>query len=132
MSPRAPVIAVVSTKRLDEDDVRARVVIVRAGKEPQVLNPHWSDMTHAQVVLAVAESLVRTSLKRNLPLRIVLPDATAVQLLQYGGATTGRQVGQQVARIRQLVRDQGALVTFERGTVRSMLGETAAEDLDIW
>jgi hypothetical protein len=131
MSPRAPLIAVVSTRRLDEDDVRARVVIVRAGKEPQVLSPHYSDMTHAQVVLAAAESLVRTSLKGNLPLRIILPDDTAVRLLQYGGATKGRQVGQQVARIRQLVRDQDALVTFERGTLYSVVGD-AAEDIDVW
>jgi hypothetical protein len=131
MSPRAPLIAVVSTNVIDEGQVLARIVVVEPGKEPRVLRKLFDDTTHCQVVLAAVGALVSHSLSMSRPMRIIVPDQTAERLLQGSWHTKSRQVRAQVAHIRHLVCVQRAPVTFERGTVRSTLG-ARADLIDIW
>jgi hypothetical protein len=131
VSPRAPLITVVSTNVIDGEQVLARVVVVEPGKEPRVLRTLFDDITHSQVILAAIKGLVRCSLSKSRPMRIVIPDRTVLELLQGELLAKSCQIRAQVDHIRHLVHVQKAPVTFERGTVRSTLG-ARADLIDIW
>lgn len=124
-------LAVVATYSIDPELVIDRVDRVIPGREPRVLGSMFEQSTHARAVVRAANALTDYCLKQRSPMRVVLPDRTAVDLLRGDGLTKEGRLGQMITSIRHKVEVQGALVIFEYGTLRTTLGE-AAEHIDLW
>ena len=129
--PSQPVLLLVATKTIDQDQCLARIIIKKPGKKARELPGLISTETHAQSVIRAASAMVSLCLQRLEPMRLILPDRTVVELIQGSTVAKGRRLGQKVADIRHKIHTQGAPITIEYGTLWSTLG-MSPDDLDLW
>lgn len=130
-APPQPKLVILATYQVDPELITVRLIQVFRSRETRVLNTSFDDVTHARALLRAVNRMVNYSLSKNEALRLVVPDRTVAKLLLGDRIAQSGRLGSTLANIRRKVDVQRAQVTFEYGSLHSVLGE-AAELVDYW